>query len=290
MEPEKKAPNVVVETYSDDVARVIENDREGLVKKIIHGAEEAEKEKQELSPESKINKVYLMSSIGLMVIGLGILGYFLMSKVASTVPVEQQFAPLIFNDKLSYSEISGIKKEGVEQIVLNQVNNSKVKKSGVEGFYLTLNKQLVDLRQFLTLMQSNFVPNESTELVSDNFLLGVVNVADKEEGKNRPGFFMLVKVRSVADVFDSVRAWERKMFIDLHGFIGIPLSSDTTYLLTKDFEDGIVGNKNARLLYDKDGNLVLLYIYADGNSLVVTNSKDAVREIVLRLASKQVKE
>ena len=33
------------------------------------------------------------------------------------------------------------------------------------------------------------------------------------------------------------------MFFDLYGFLGINLSSETNYLLTKDFEDGIVENK-----------------------------------------------
>ena len=35
MEPNKKEHKAVVETYAEDMAQVIENDREGLVKKII---------------------------------------------------------------------------------------------------------------------------------------------------------------------------------------------------------------------------------------------------------------
>ena len=115
--------------------------------------------------------------------------------------------------------------------------------------------------------------------VSDNFLLGVV--------KNK-GFFMLLKMRSPADIFDSLRAWEPNFLLDLRGFLGININGETNYLLTKNFEDGFIQNKNARILYDQNGNIVLMYIFADNNSVVITGSEEAADEIILRLASNQV--
>ena len=53
--------------------------------------------------------------------------------------------------------------------------------------------------------------------------------------------------------FGQMRNWENKMFSDLHDIFGIPLSLDTGYLLTKNFEDGIIQNKNARILRDGSG-------------------------------------
>jgi hypothetical protein len=79
------------------------------------------------------------------------------------------------------------------------------------------------------------------------------------------------------------------MFSDMRGFFGISLSADTKYLLTKNFEDGIVVNKNARILYDKDNNIVMMYIFADDNSVIITNSTNAAREVILRLAASQIK-
>jgi hypothetical protein len=292
MEPEKKIENIEVKTYAEDMAEVLENDKEGLVRKIIHGAEEKEAEKKNLSPESKQNKVFLIVSIVLLALGLITLSFFLINnKDIKTVPVEKQFVPIIFNDRTSFIEVLEFKKEEIEQTVLNQANSTTVKKNGVEGIFLTLNNQRIGLREFLSLVKSNFVPNESEVLVSDDFLMGIVNVEGiNEKSSNRPGFFILIKVRSIADIFDAMRAWESKMFFDLHGFFGFELGSETTYLLTKNFEDGIVENKNTRFLYDKDNNLVLMYVFADDNSVIITNSQDAVREIVLRIASKKTKQ
>src|SRR3989338_7454246 len=102
-------------------------------------------------------------------------------------------------------------------------------------------------------------------------------------------FLFFIKVRSVPDVFDSFRLWEKKMFFDLHELFGMSLSSEVEYLLTKDFEDGIVENKNARILYSQDAKIVMAYIFADDNSVIVTNTENAAHEIMLRLASSRVK-
>lgn len=281
MEPENKIQHGHVQTFAEDMAGVLEGDREGLIKKIIHGEEEHEMEKRNLSPESKKNKFFLLISAILLVLGVALVLAFLLNKTDNTVPVAEQFVPLIFNDKSDFVEVADFNKDKIEQTIFNQTNGTDVKNGGVEGFYLTVNKQTVWLRQFIALIKGSFVAGNAS-VVGENFLMGVVNGKSKD-------FFILIKVRSLADVFDSLRAWENKMFFDLHGFFGVEISADTSYLLTKNFDDGVVENKNARILHDKDDNIVLMYIMADDDSIIITNTEAATHEIMLRLASSQVK-
>ena len=112
--------------------------------------------------------------------------------------------------------------------------------------------------------------------------MGVVNVETKD-------FFILLKTRSLADIFSSLRLWESKMFFDLYGFFGIKITPETKYLFIKEFQDGIIENKNARILYDNENKIVMMYIMADNTSIVVTNTKNSAREIILRLTSSQIK-
>lgn len=289
MEQNNKIPdraggeNKIVETYAGDMARILENDKEGLIKKIIHGEEKHEEEKKNLSPESNKNKLFMFSGFLLIIFSLIILSFFFFKKENNIVPVEKLFTPIIFNDKSTFLEVSGFKKEEIIQAILNKVNTTEVKAGGVEAFYLTENKQIIGLRRLISLIESSFVPNDNIIFVNDNFLMGVVNNESKD-------FFILLKVRSATDIFNALRAWEGKTFTDLHGFFGINISVDTSYLLTKDFEDGIVQNKNARILYDKEGKIVMMYVFADDNSIVITNSESSVHEIMLRLASAQKKQ
>jgi hypothetical protein len=104
------------------------------------------------------------------------------------------------------------------------------------------------LRRFIALLKANLQPKVDLPLgdifVSDNFLMGVVNTETQD-------FFILLKVRSTADVFESMHAWENKMFIDLGLLFSVAVSPETKYLLTKDFDDCIIENKNARILLTK---------------------------------------
>jgi hypothetical protein len=281
-----KTQNKIVETYAEDMAKVIENDKSGLIKKIIHEEEEHEIEKKNLSPESRKNKFFMLVGLLFIILGLITFFYFLMTKDVPTVSIEKQFTPLIFNDKSVFVEVKDLKKDEIAQTVFNEVNTTEVKNGGVEGIYLTEDKKMVYLRRFIALLKSNFVPgaegSDNMLFVNDNFLMGVVNTETKD-------FFILLKTRSIADIFESLRAWESKMFFDLHGFFGLNISPETKYLLTKGFQDGIVENQNARILYDSNNKIVLMYVLANDNSVIITNTENAAREIMFRLSASQIK-
>jgi len=290
MEKDKKIKSAIVETYAEDMAKVIENDTEGLVKKIIHGEEKHEAEKENQSPESKKNKLFMFVSFLLIFLALAILSFFLFRKTPNTVPVESQFVPIVFNDQMVNVEVLDFSKDQIIQAVLDQINATRTTSGELEGIYPTENKQIIGLRKFFALIKSNFVPGDNPTFVNDNFLMGIVNGEMNSVGVTDKGFFILLKVRSAADIFDALRAWEPKMLSDLHGLLGINLGSNTNYLFSKDFEDGIVENKNARILYDKDSKIVLMYVFADDNSVIITDSQNAVHEIILRLASASKKQ
>ncbi len=273
--------NEFVQTYAEDMAKVIEDGKsEGIIKNIIHGAEENEKEKRKSSPDAKRNKLFMLLGFVLFVTGIILLVFFISKKESPTVPVEKQFTPLIFNDKSSFIETAGLSKDQVAQAVLAKTRGTTVKLGGVEGIYLTSNKKVLGLREFILLIKSSFIPGESI-FVSDNFLMGVANNADKD-------FFLLMKVRSSADVFESLRLWESKMFFDLHRFFGVELTADAKYLLTKEFQDGVVENKNARILYDNNNQIIMMYVFANETSIIFSNTENAVHEVMLRLASSKI--
>lgn len=107
--------------------------------------------------------------------------------------------------------------------------------------------------------------------------------------KKDTDLFILLRTSSFASSFEQIKSWENKMFLDLHGFFGYDISAFTNYLLTKDFKDGFVENKNARILYDDTGKIVLMYVYIDDNFVVITNTEQAVREAILRVNSSKIK-
>jgi hypothetical protein len=162
------------------------------------------------------------------------------------------------------------------------MNRTDHKQDGVEGIYLTEdNTSVIGLRRFLSIFEMSLVPGDPV-FVSDNFLIGITNTGSKE-------FFLLIKVRSMLDIFEPLRAWEDKMFAELSPLFNIEVNSENNYLLSKAWENGVVENKNARILSDREGNIVMMYVFADDASVVVISGRNGARELMLRLQQSQIK-
>ncbi len=288
MAEENKTKNVVVETYANDMAGAISGNENGTIKKIIEEEEKNDALEKKTSPESRNNKIFLIIGITLVVLSLGaiFLVYVFREKI-STVEVAPQYQPIIFTDKSEIKDISGLKKDEVFNTILNEVSNAEFKSGGIEGVLLSVDQSVVGFRKFLTILEASLEQTQ-IDFIGDNFMIGAYDRGDNSVPPTRD-IFILLKMRSIADVFPPMRTWESKMFYDLHGLFGVNIDSSTSYLLEKNFEDGIVQNKNARILYDKDGKIVLMYIFAEEDSLVIANSIQAAKEVMLRLASSQIK-
>lgn len=282
MENETKIKNKGIKTYAGDMAKTIDGNEGRYIRKIIEEQEEHKSEREELSPESKKNKYFMYIGISLLACALGTLIFFAFFRERIlTVPVAPQFIPMIYLDSTDFKEVGGLNKDQISQSIVNQASALDVKSGGVLGIYFTIDNEVIGFRKFLTLIFAKVDP-KSIAFIGDDFLAGVVN----KESKN---FFMLFKIRSPVDVFTGLHSWEDKMFNDLYGFFGATLNSETEYLLTKSFEDGIIQNKNARILRDNSGNIVMMYVFVNDTSFAITNSELAVRELILRLSSSTIK-
>ncbi|MFA5095554.1 MAG: hypothetical protein WC447_02790 [Candidatus Paceibacterota bacterium] len=289
MENENKFKNKNVETYTRDMVKAIENDKGGLIKKIIHEEEEHEAQKKNLSPGSKKNRIFMFISVALIFIALAALFFLIfLNKKIGTVSIVPQMTSIIFTDKSDFKAIDGLNKDKIEQTVLNQVNDTGTKIGGIDGIYLTENKETVGFKEFIKIIKGSLIADQ-TSLISDNFLLGAYVSGIKQTSPSAGDFFILLNVRSFSDIFPVMQAWENKMLYDLGGFFGIEITPNTNYLFTKNFEDGIVANKNARILYDNNGGIVLMYIFADDNFIIISNSELATQEVILRLNSSKIK-
>ncbi len=279
---DNKIISKVVKTYAEDMAKVIEYNEGGLIKKIIHEQEEKELERNGLSPETKKNRTFLIVSMVLISLALvSLVSYLALKKEIYTVNVKIQFIPLIYVDGTSFREVAGLSKEKIAQTIFNAVNNTTVDNNGIEGIYLTENKSVIGLKKFIDLIKGS-LSLDKIAFPNDNFMLGAVNKSTKD-------FFILLKVSSFVNSFSVIRSWEGKMFNDLHRFFGYTINADTNYLDTKSFEDAIVENKNARVLYDKDNNIVMMYVLADDQSVIFTNTEEVIREVTFRLTAGKIK-
>ena len=274
----KNLKGKIVETYSADMTRAISGGEGIYIKKIIEEQEKAEIEKANLSPESKRNKAFLIIGVILLGIAICLLGFYAIYKrEASSVDVVPPFTPLIYLDNIEFMGVDDLNRDQITQTIYNESVMTGVKSGGIEGVYLTVGKKIIGFKQFLNLVAPE-VDTKKMTFVNDNFLTGILN------GEKRD-VFLLIKTRSFVDIFDQMISWENTMFNDFHTIFNVDLNMNTKYLLTKDFEDGIVQNRNARILRDANGNIVLMYVYIDDTSVLITNSEQVAHEMQLRLSA-----
>lgn len=270
-----------IETFADDMVKALDNPEEGMIKRIIEEQEAHEEEKKNLSPETTKNRLFMIIGMVLFIIAILAVFFVIFNKDIGSVLVRPQFTPLIFTDSNVLVETKGLTKEKITELLLHTIAVSEVEKDGVEGIYMSKNGKVIGLGDFLALMKPSFDISKN-EFFEDNFLMGIKNGVTKD-------LFILIKMRSLYDVFPDMLAWEEKMFLDLYPLWGIEINSENAYLLTKNFEDGIAQNKNARILYDNNRKIVLMYVHLEDTAILITNSEIATREVIQRLASSKVK-
>jgi len=273
---DKNTPNKPkkVETYTEDMARVLEDDQSGIIKKIIHQQEEHEKDRRNFSPESRKNKIEMLISFILVIASFVVLFLSISKNGSNTVPVHEQIAPMIFLDKTFFIEAAGLESGEIIGSIRNEIESVDLKERGVEGLYFAENKKTIGARRFLSLLQANFAA-PAEPFMSDKFLAGVYNGANKD-------FFLLLKFRSMIDAFEPMRKWEDKMLSDLGPLFGVEESDYPAYV---SFKDGVVENKNARILNSQEEKALLMYVFLDDTSVVISNSIEAIHEIAVRLYS-----
>jgi hypothetical protein len=272
-------PKKVIETLATDMAGVLGDESGGVVKKIIAAEEAREAEKNTLSPESKENRIYIALGSIFITISLVTFGYLFFKEKGRTVDVATPVDPMIFIDKIVFMDATELAKDDVVNSMIKEMLAPDIGNGAIEGVYLKKNSMILGLRGFLNLMGSSLVL-PANNVIDDNFLLGFLN----DEGR---GPFILIKVNSIPDVFNTFRTWEGKMYPELGNLLGMTERLESSAVAEK-FVDGFIENKNARFLYKNDGSIALVYALADEHHIVIANSTEAVREIIFRLAGNKI--
>lgn len=273
--------SAVVKTYAEDMASAMDHVTPRDIKNIIQQEEESLKIEENISPQSTQNKTLMIISVVLILAALaGVFFAFFIQQKKETVEVKKQSSHILFVDKNIFLDIDGLTKNQVIQSIVNESINTTIRTGDVESIYLLENNNVIGWKRFLELTGIQ-TPQEILDNTEDDFMIGV-----HKETTN--SIFFLLKVKSFTDIFPGMKLWETSIFESLHSFFGKDINIDTKYLLTKDFENNVVLNKNSRILKDNTGATVLEYIFAEENAVVIISNEETANEIMLRLAANRL--
>lgn len=279
-----EVPRKGMHTLNQDIEYAAEAGTPGTIKAIIDAEEGREKEKEKFSLSYSVNQLYMIFGFLALLLSAFLVYYFVFFMTKDNIQnssVSQSFKNIFLVDKTVNLEIGNLTKTKILKNLYDEIEKTLLKENQIQSFYLAGNDQKLSLSSFLEKIEANISLPEG-DIFNQEFMYGVF----VGEG-NHP--FLLFKIKSMNEAFTTMRNWENKMLYDLGQIFGYEISSSTQYLLTKDFIDEIIQNKNARVLRDEFGSMVLFYVYLDDNTILITDDDTVVGEIIKRQNASNIK-
>ena len=289
----KPAPKSIVRTYKDDLESAIKDNHLSSIniaiaenQKMHSQIKEDQKESADSgSPKSK--KIIFFSLILVVVGVIGISVFYFINRQSSSPTVQVQTLPSLitaeYKDELN---VNSILKDRFVSALSSKLNDIQIPANSLYETYITIStsteKRLITSSQFISLMNLR-IPDMMRRTLLPDFMVGMYSF-----DKNLP--FVILKTSSFQNTYSGMLSWETDLQKDFQILFRLPgyengggildLLTPTT---TKKFQDGVIINKDVRILYGDDNNIILLYGIIDQQTIIITVSDNAFKEIVNRL-------
>jgi hypothetical protein len=280
-----------IHTYTSDMADAIRENEASVIK--IALAEKEKRERETIYKEAegtKSSKFFLLLG-GVILVGGAILGsYFLFKK--STVAPEtkttvKDIDTLISFDQKAFIDATDARIQTDLYALIKDELTKEAPLLSVKALILTEDlgdgKRLLPVENLLSVLGDR-APQALMRTIDKDYMLGSYN-----DSHGKEHVFLILKVKDYNQAYASMLEWEKTLLEDMFTLFNKDLGSEGLILFEKPWKDIIINNRDARIIYDREGNDLLYYIFTDKNTLDITDSQDTVKEVSLRLLAKSTK-
>jgi len=238
------------------------------------------------------NKVIIFISFLLVIAGIvGIsIVYFTKKSGPAPAPSIQELPSLITTEFKDMLDTDTVVKNKLTTVLGKKLNDSQFTVNNLYNSYLTTGsstgKRLITAKEFVTLAGFK-MPDIAKRTLLPDFMVGTYSFR-----KNLP--YVIFKTSSFENTYAGMLNWEKDMADDFKILFRLPgydqnigISAELTPSVFKKFEDKVIVNKDVRLLRDELGNIILLYGIIDKETVIITVSDVAFKEILNRLNKEQ---
>ena len=270
-----------IRTYKDDVAESVKSKKTSLVRMVIAESERRETETEIESPRSKRNLIFISLSAVLFILGASG-GIYVFNKYRGAdepVPItEDKAASLIFAETQKEIPVTGRSSASIIQAFAAEITGANIRLDTIEHISPTEEtaegKARPSAQRFFFFLDNRMPANLLRSLTPD-FMLGV-----HAFNGNQP--FLILTTDYYENSFAGLLTWERYMARDLLPLFGINKNEDDP-IFERPFQDRVVKNRDARILYDDLGQIIIMYVFKDKRTVIVTTSENTLDEVVKRL-------
>lgn len=248
------------------------------------------------------SRVAIIAAIILIFAGLTILGWFVFIRKTPIQTVPAYIASTIITaDQSKEIAVDNLTRRSFIDKIIAEKNTLNITLGSVAEFILTKGKaeekKRIDTSTFMTILQTQ-APSSLERSLAGEFVFGL----HSGSGGYKP--FIIFKTDSFQETFASMLNWETTLPNDLGPIF---LSGDTnqtnnlvattteTKMATSSetgatngnfhlkWSDAVLRNKDARVVKDQNGQIVLLYSFVDQKTLIITTNENTLKELMDRL-------
>lgn len=302
---EKKNPQVSpiqrVRTYKEDVAHAVQSQKASLTS--IAAAEQDRRTRipTDITKKRPVDFKKLgiiFGSILLIIVGMGLISFFVFFYEKEEVVVEQEIPSFIFTEEQREIDVTNKSSREILQTLAASRNTVSIPLGQIVHLYITKTEKesgidvtrIIPTEDFLTRIDAR-VSGAFLRSLDPTFMIGV-----HVFNQNQP--FIILKSNSYQHTFAGLLEWERTLYNDLFLFtgrkpdpvLGIPINTQTgeEVILNENFEDRIIQNIDVRALTSTDGDIEFLYAFPNQQTLIITTNENTLTEVITRLNSVRV--
>ncbi len=299
----EEVPLRTIRTYKDDLAQVVGKKKESLVsiataenERRVKNGEPLDSIEDEVSKKQRLKKIgIIILSATLFVLGAGSVFYFYGKSDTETVKPDSSIPSVIFSDEEEEFEITDLSRRQILNGLTTLKDHSRLSIGRTKNVFITQSfvdeegietRELVGASDFLNAINAQ-LPTSFLRSLEPLFMFGVYHF----DG-NRP--FLILKNSFYENTFAGMLSWERDIKEDLAPLFG-PAEFDvvsgndsetnTPSIIVPTFSDFVIKNKDARILKDNSGEIVLMYSFIDKNTIVITTNENTFSEVFTRMTS-----
>jgi hypothetical protein len=228
--------------------------------------------------ESQSKKILFLTGGILLIAGLAAAGwlFFFKEKPAPNETILQPPRPPILSENQQIVNLKSEKRSELIDIIQTAAETNIGPGTILNlPFLLETNgtKEYIQAKKFLSILGIN-LPINLNQSLEGNFTFGIFN----NQKQNEP--FLILKISSFDFAFGGTLDWEKNMAGDLKEIMSIKNLPPPN----KKFEDKVIKNWDARILYDDSNNPVIAYAFIESRYLVITPDISTFEEIIRRFS------
>lgn len=277
-----------VRTYATDIGEMMKREKGSVIKIALAEQHRRDEFKKKMDPTATKNIIVMMIGIMLIIGGIMVFVYAIVNR-AKPVPVTNfatNLPTFFFTENQVQIDMTELNRTELVDTVHAQMANTTLVPNTFNNLFVSYKSAVgqtqVPANVFFQKLGIE-IPEELFQNLYPAFMLGIYNETDGND------LFMILNIKDFNESFLAMREWEPRMLSELIRIFDIDTSPYGKAIFSKEFVTATLFNKEARVLKDDTGKVLLSYIFLDPKTVMITTETPGLEEVIKRMNLQTIK-